>query len=78
MIIFGSHIEGKAHSWSDIDVGIVSKVFGKDFHRELVRLLKLRGSDFLDIEPHPFSPDHINDPYDPLASGVRKYSVRIV
>ncbi|MBU1110602.1 nucleotidyltransferase domain-containing protein [Patescibacteria group bacterium] len=76
-MVFGSRAKGKAKEWSDIDVGIVSENFGNDYHNELVTLLKLRGTEFADIEPHPFSPADINDRYDPLASEVRKYGIRI-
>lgn len=77
-IVFGSYAKGKQKPWSDIDVGVVSRNFGKDYHEELVALLTLRGNKFLDIEPHPFKKKSLNDPFDSLAQEVKKYGIRIV
>ncbi|PJA38132.1 hypothetical protein CO181_01110, partial [candidate division WWE3 bacterium CG_4_9_14_3_um_filter_43_9] len=65
-------------SWSDIDVGTVSRDFGKDHHEELVALLKSRGNEFLDIEPHLFKKKSLNNPFDPLAQEVKKHGICIV
>lgn len=73
--LFGSRASGKAHTWSDIDLCIISPQFGKDWQREIVKLLLLASS--LDspvpIEPIPFGPDDLADRYSTLATEVRKH-----
>ena len=79
LIVFGSQAKGTAHSWSDIDVCVVSDAFGKDRHTERVKLMHVRRDDaLLDIEPHPFHPKDLQDKYDPLASEICKYGVLVV
>jgi len=75
VILFGSQAKGTAHKWSDIDVCVVSPLFGKDRHSERVMLMNQR----LDttIEPHPYSPDELLDPYDPLATEIRNTGVAV-
>lgn len=75
MILFGSYAKGTAKKWSDVDVCVVSPTFGKDTYDERILLMRLtHGIDDM-IEPHPFSPKDLADPWDPLASEIRKYGV---
>mgnify|MGYP001587636290 CR=1 FL=1 len=78
LIVFGSQAKGTAKQWSDIDVCVVSPAFGNDRHTERVGLMRVRDDRLLDIEPHPFSPADLDDKYDPLASEIRKYGIRVV
>ena len=78
MILFGSHAKGTAKPWSDVDVCIVSSLFGKNAFKEMVRLSKLTASVDTMIEPHPFSPGDLNDPYDSLAQEIRRYGKTII
>lgn len=73
MILFGSYAKGRAKPWSDIDVCVVSSVFGKDSHEELVRLMRLTSKVDDMIEPHPYHPKDLNDPYDALAHEINTY-----
>ena len=75
--IFGSYVTGKAHSGSDIDICVVSSIFGKDRLKERVMLMKLQEevSDY--IEPHPFSPKDFSNPFDPLASQIKEQGLLI-
>lgn len=77
MIVFGSHAKGKNKPWSDIDVAVVSRRLGRDPHTERVMLSGLVDSIDLRIEPHPFSPEDLADPWDPLAAEIRKYGVQV-
>ena len=78
LIVFGSQVKGSAHSWSDIDVCVVSDRFGKDRHTERVKLMHARRNDvLLDIEPHPYHPNDLEDKYDPLASEIRTYGIQV-
>jgi uncharacterized protein len=55
VILFGSHAQGRARDYSDIDVAVFSDDFGKDPLQEMEGLLKLRRKINPDIEPLPFS-----------------------
>ena len=77
LIVFGSRAKGTAKPWSDIDLCVVSKVFGKNRHTERVRLMHVRNDDTIDIEPHPYHPKDLRDKYDPLAAEIRKYGISL-
>ena len=77
MILFGSYAKGKAKPWSDVDVCVVSPVFGKDGYDEMVKLKHLTGKVEDMIEPHPYHPDDLNDPFDPLAFEIRTHGKTI-
>lgn len=55
VILFGSHAQGRAGDYSDIDLAVFSDDFGKDPFLEMKGLLKLRRKVNTDIEPLPFS-----------------------
>lgn len=73
MILFGSYAKGSPKPWSDVDVCVVSPVFGKDGYDEMVQLMKLTSSVENMIEPHPYSPKDLADPWDPLAYEIRTH-----
>lgn len=73
IILFGSYAKGNPKPWSDIDVCIVSPMFGKDNYDETVRLMKLTSGVENMIEPHPYSPKDLDDPWDPLAYEIRTH-----
>lgn len=77
LIVFGSHSKGNPKPWSDIDLCVVAQEFGADPHGSLVRLLKIRSEASLDIEPHPFTPEDLDDPWNPLAAEVRRYGISV-
>ncbi|TSC96675.1 MAG: DNA polymerase, beta domain-containing protein [Candidatus Berkelbacteria bacterium Licking1014_2] len=77
MIVFGSSTKNFTHRWNDIDVAVVSPLFGKNYHRELVRLMELRPDAAMDIEPHPFNPRDLVNEWDPLASEIKKYGIKV-
>lgn len=77
VILFGSYAKGTAKPWSDLDICVVSTVFGKNSYDERVWLAKLTlGVDTM-IEPHPYSPNDLNDPFDPLAAEIRMWGKQI-
>lgn len=73
VILFGSYATGRAKPWSDVDVCIVSPMFGKNRYDEMVRLKKLAVAIEPMIEPHPYHPRELNNPYDPLAFEIRTH-----
>lgn len=77
IIIFGSQAKGKAREWSDVDVCVVSKAFGKDTQAERVKLMITRDDNSLEIEPHPFHPKDLQNKWDPLAHEIRLHGITI-
>lgn len=77
LIVFGSQTKGTARPDSDIDVAVVSPSFGKDYHKELIRLLGVRSDEILEIEPHPLHPNDLNDRWSTLIAEIKKYGVKV-
>lgn len=77
VILFGSQVKGTAKSWSDIDVAVVSKGFGRDRVDESVLLSRYTDNIDLRIEPHPFHPDELNDKWNSLAREIQTHGVVI-
>ena len=76
IILFGSYAKGKQHDWSDIDLAIISKQFGKDIigKRMLLSRLKLDIpiTEKTYIESHPLSPKDLDNPYLTLSQEIKK------
>ena len=77
IIVFGSQAKGTALPMSDIDIAVVSSDFGKDYQDEAVRLMHIRTRDILEIEPHPFHPDDLNDRWSSLANEITKHGIHV-
>lgn len=77
IILFGSQVKGTAHPDSDIDVAVISPIFGQDIFAERVKLMRL-GHDFLFIEPHPMHPDDLNNPWSTFSHEVKTYGVSVL
>jgi len=78
MILFGSHVSGKIRRNSDIDVCVVSPLFGKNRIEEgkLLYLLAIQIDPL--IEPISFSPEqYTHDMTSPLLDEIRKKGVRV-
>jgi len=75
LIVFGSQVKGRSKPWSDIDVCVVSRQFGKDRYSERVRLMLLTDDSSDRIEPHPYHPKDLVDKWDPLAHEIRTTGV---
>ena len=73
IIIFGSSVKGSDKEFSDIDVCVVAKEFGKDEIKEMAYLLSQARLVDTRIEPIPYSPNAIEDSDDPLAYEINKY-----
>ena len=78
IILFGSYAKNNAKPWSDVDICVVSSIFGKNSYDEKVMLSKLTSSIDTMLEPHPYHPKDLEDPYDPLAYEIRTYGKVIV
>lgn len=77
LIVYGSQAKGKAKSWSDIDLCVVSPQFGKNRFEERVRLMKLSIGAGENIEPHPYNAEDLGNKWDSLASEINKYGIEI-
>ena len=73
IILFGSYAKGNPKPWSDLDLCVVSKKFGKQEFDEMVMLKKLTSQVDSMIEPHPYHPKDLLDKWDPLADEIRKH-----
>lgn len=75
--IFGSQIKGKAHPGSDIDLCVISPVFGKDRQKERIKLMNLRDDSTDIVEPHPYSLLDFSNRFDPLSSEIQRTGITI-
>ncbi|MEK9165529.1 MAG: nucleotidyltransferase domain-containing protein [Patescibacteria group bacterium] len=76
--LFGSHVCGNAHQWSDIDVAVISNKLRRNWWENEIRLSKLSlGIDYR-IEPHGFTPEDFKDACDPMVQEIKKTGIRIV
>lgn len=77
--LFGSRARGNFKPWSDIDIALISPNFGHDTFEEMGQLLKIAAhmKKPYPIEPVPFSPEDLNDPWSTLANEIRQYGIKI-
>ena len=54
-ILFGSHVSGRSHKDSDIDVAIISQDLGQDRIEEMVVLKEIAEEVNYDLSPRPYS-----------------------
>lgn len=76
--VFGSTVKGATRPGSDIDTCIISPVFGRNRQKERLLLMNLREGVSDLIEPHPYSEEDFQNPFDPLSSQIREEGVRII
>ena len=77
IVIFGSYAKGTAKLDSDIDLGVVSKKFGKDEMSELGKLQFLKWKLDNRIEAHPISLKDYQIVATPFINEIRKYGVLV-
>ncbi len=77
VILFGSQAKGNTHKWSDIDLCLTSKQFGKDFFDEKWQLRCLTDQISTKIEPTPLHPSALLSKYDTLAHEIRTHGIEI-
>ncbi len=70
--LFGSFAKGTENKWSDIDLGIVSPMFGVDSISDRVFLMRIRDNETKLVEPHPISLKTFNDASDLLVRNIKK------
>ncbi|OGZ66490.1 MAG: hypothetical protein A3C50_00350 [Candidatus Staskawiczbacteria bacterium RIFCSPHIGHO2_02_FULL_43_16] len=77
LIVFGSYAKGLARADSDIDVGVVSKMFGKDDVVEMQELFKKASRVNTFIEPYPLNPKDLKDTYNPIIQEILNTGVAV-
>ena len=77
VIVFGSQAKGTASQYSDIDVCVISPLFGEDYHQALVSLLSASIDINGDFDIVPYTPSDIANQYDPLAKEIRTHGIRV-
>ena len=75
--LFGSYAKKTENKDSDIDICVVSPIFGQDYLDENVKLRMLTLKIDSKIEPVAFNPEDINDKYDSLASEIQRTGIVI-
>jgi predicted nucleotidyltransferase len=75
--LFGSYAKNRPRDWSDIDIAVISKKFGKDFFKEQILIDRIADKVSYAIEPHPFHPRDLKDRWSSLASEIKKYGIEI-
>ncbi len=73
--LFGSYAKNKAKPYSDLDISIISPVFGKGWIDEGVKLSLIAGKLDERIEPHPLSPQDMANRYSTLVHEIKTYGV---
>ncbi len=77
LLLFGSQVKRNPKPHSDIDVCVISSIFGKDSHDERVKLSILANKVDWRIEPHPYSPKDFAVEEDPFAHEIKRTGVKI-
>ena len=75
--LFGSYAKNHPRDWSDIDVAVVSKKFGKDSFEEQLLLDRIADKASYAIEPHPFHPRDMKDKWLSLAFEIKKHGLAL-
>lgn len=77
LMLFGSYAKGRPHPWSDIDICVISKKFGKRDFDDMVRVSKIaKGVNYL-IEIHPMNPKDLDQNKHPLSAEIKKTGKRV-
>lgn len=76
--LFGSFAKNTARKWSDIDICVISPVFGKDYFDEAVKLSYLAHKVDDRIEPIPYRPEDLEDRYSTLAHEIKTNGVPLI
>ncbi len=76
-ILFGSFAKGNSQKWSDIDIALVSEIFGGDRIDDKDKIRKITLSISSELDVVPFSPTDFNL-RNPLAKEILRTGIRLV
>lgn len=77
LILFGSYAAGRPHAWSDVDLCVVSRQFGKNDFDDMAKLSKIGKQVSYLIEPHPINPKDLKRGIHPLAEEIKRKGRKI-
>lgn len=77
LILFGSYARGTPHPWSDIDLCVVSRQFGRRDYDELIRVSRLGKQVNYLVEAHPMHPNALTSESHPLAGEINRTGKRV-
>ncbi|MFH1890305.1 MAG: nucleotidyltransferase domain-containing protein [Candidatus Kuenenbacteria bacterium] len=77
LYLFGSYAKSKPRIWSDIDIAVISKKFGKNPIKEAVRLDEIADQVSLAIEPHPVNANDFKNNATPLCMEIKNKGIQI-
>lgn len=75
--LYGSYAKKTQKAGSDIDVCVISPIFGRDYFDESVKLRMLTLNVDSKIEPVAFNPIDINNKFDSLAVEINKTGISL-
>lgn len=78
LVLFGSRAKGRAKSYSDIDLAIVSESFGKDEIATGARLRILANNIDWRIEPHPLTLQDFKEKSNPFVHEILSSGIKII
>jgi len=76
--LFGSHAQGNANKWSDIDIAVISDKLKKNWWKNEILLSHLSLDVDLRIEPHGFTKKDFKKEYDPMIYEIKKTGIKIL
>lgn len=75
--LFGSHADGRAHKWSDIDVAVISNKLKRNYENNRFLLWDFRLDVDTRIEPHGFTADDFKYDRDPMVYEIKRTGIRV-
>lgn len=75
--LFGSYSKRKAHSWSDIDVAVISNKLKRNRDKNIIELWRAREGVDNRIEPHGFTPEDFKINEDPMVYEIKKTGIKV-
>lgn len=76
-ILFGSYAKGHPHPWSDLDICVLSRQFGKRDFDDMAKISKLGKQVNYLIESHPLNPNDLRRGVHPLAEEIKRTGKKI-
>jgi len=73
--LFGSYAKNHQRDWSDIDIAVVSKKFGRNPFEEQLLIDRIADKVSYAIEPHPFHPRDLKDKWSSLAFEIKEHGM---
>ena len=77
LYLFGSYAKKNIRDWSDVDVAVVGKQFGKNYIKESVLLNTIADRVHPLLEAHPCTPALLHDSYSTFGSEILMYGEKI-